>query len=258
VLTFRNTNIALIVLLGIAIWADKSHCISWLIYAAILLVYSLILFYGVYYVGSNFFMRMYCSAKTAEKVIALTFDDGPVKEGTAEVLQILNNANVQAAFFVIGGKIAGNEDLIRQLDAAGHIVGNHSYTHAPLFDLFPAKKMLAEMQQTDSLIAGITGKKPRLFRPPYGVMNPNLKKAILAGNYFPIGWNARSYDTMFDNADKLYAKVAAQIKPGAVFLFHDKCPVTIAMLPRFIAYTKAQGYRFIRADKILGLPAYAD
>lgn len=201
-------------------------------------------------------MPMYCSAKTTDKVIAITFDDGPVSEGTPQVLQILKDASVEAAFFCIGERIAGNEAIIRQMDASGHIIGNHSYTHAALFDLFPSKKMLAEMQQLDNELDKVIGKKTKLFRPPYGVMNPNLKNAIIKGGYLPIGWSVRSYDTMSTDADVLLQKVTLQMKPGAIFLFHDRCPVTVAMLPNFLGEVRAKGYRVVRVDKMLGLPAY--
>jgi peptidoglycan/xylan/chitin deacetylase (PgdA/CDA1 family) len=223
VLTFKNTNIALIVLLALTIAADKIYGVSWLIYAAVILIYSLIVAYGCYFVNSNFFMPMYCSAKITEKVIAITFDDGPVADGTPELLQILKNANIEAAFFCIGNRIAGNEEIIKQLDTEGHIIGNHSFTHAALFDMYPAKKMLAEMRQTDSALYQVIGKKPRLFRPPYGVMNPNLKNAIVEGNYLPIGWNIRSYDTMSKDADQLFNKVSVKIKPGARYLQKHRC-----------------------------------
>jgi peptidoglycan/xylan/chitin deacetylase (PgdA/CDA1 family) len=258
VLTFRNTNIAFIFLLAITIWADKLHGVSWLIYAAIILVYSLIIGYGCYFVSSGFFMPMHCSAKTNSKVIALTFDDGPVSVGTPEVLQILKDAGVEAAFFCIGERIAGNEAVIKQLHENGHLIGNHSFTHAALFDLFPAAKMLAEMQQMDTEVYRAIGKRPRLFRPPYGVMNPNLKNAIVKGGYFPIGWNVRSYDTMAKDADQLLTKVISRIKPGAIFLFHEKCVLTVKILPQFIEQAKAKGYQVVRVDKMLRLPAYAD
>ncbi|WDF77955.1 polysaccharide deacetylase family protein [Mucilaginibacter sp. AW1-7] len=255
-LTFRNTNIAFLILLGVTIWADKTYGVSWLAYGAIIFIYSLIVAYGCYFVSSGFFMPMYCSAKTTDKVIAITFDDGPVSEGTPQVLQILKDASVEAAFFCIGERIAGNEAIIRQMDASGHIIGNHSYTHAALFDLFPSKKMLAEMQQLDNELDKVIGKKTKLFRPPYGVMNPNLKNAIIKGGYLPIGWSVRSYDTMSTDADVLLQKVTLQMKPGAIFLFHDRCPVTVAMLPNFLGEVRAKGYRVVRVDKMLGLPAY--
>lgn len=257
-LTFRNTNIAFVILLVIVIGVNETHGVSWLVYGAIGLAYSLIVAYGCYFVSSGFFMPMYCSAKTNNKVIALTFDDGPVASGTPRVLQILKDANVKAAFFCIGERIAGNEAIIKQLHADGHLIGNHSFTHAAFFDIFPATKMLAEMQQTDNELYRVVGKRTKLFRPPYGVMNPNLKNAIIKGDYSPIGWNVRSYDTMAKDADTLLNKMIGRIKPGAVFLFHEKCAVTIQMLPQFIAQAKAKRYEIVRVDKMLDLKGYTD
>lgn len=243
--------------MGLTIGVNSVYGISWLAYIGLLFVYSLVIGYGCYFVNSGFFMPMYCFAKTSDKVIALTFDDGPLPGGTPQVLQILKAANVEAAFFCIGNRIAGNEQIIKQLHADGHIIGNHSFTHSTWFDLLPAQQMLAEMQQTDEEVYRAIGKRIKLFRPPYGVMDPNLKKAIITGSYLPIGWNVRSYDTMAKDADVLLRKVMAKIKPGAVLLFHDRCPITVAMLPAFIEQVKAAGYKIERLDKILGIPAYA-
>ncbi|MDN3583555.1 polysaccharide deacetylase family protein [Mucilaginibacter flavus] len=257
-LTFKNTNIAFAALMVFIIGFDITHGVSWLLYVAVICAYSLIVAYGCYFVSSGFFMPMYCSAKTNNKVIALTFDDGPVAPGTPKVLQILKNAGVEAAFFCIGNRIAGNEAIIKQLHADGHLISNHSFTHGALFDMLSAAKMLAEMQQTDNELYRVIGKRTKLFRPPYGVMNPNLKNAIIKGGYLPIGWNVRSYDTMAKDADTLLIKILGRIKPGAIFLFHEKCTVTVQMLPRFIEQAKAQGYAIARVDKMLGLKAYAD
>jgi peptidoglycan/xylan/chitin deacetylase (PgdA/CDA1 family) len=258
VLTFKNTNITFAALMIFIIGFDITHGVSWLLYVAMICAYSLIVAYGCYFVSSDFFMPMYCSAKTNDKIIALTFDDGPVASGTPQVLQILNDANVEAAFFCIGERIAGNEAIIKQLHTGGHLIGNHSFTHGALFDMLPAAKMLTEMQQTDNELFRITGKRTKLFRPPYGVMNPNLKNAIVKGGYFPIGWNVRSYDTIAKDADMLLNKMIDRINPGAIFLFHEKCAVTIQMLPRFIEQAKGKGYEVVRVDKMLGLQAYAD
>ena len=113
------------------------------------------------------------------------------------------------------------------------------------------------MQQMDKAVYNTTGLIPRLFRPPYGVINPNLKKAIINGNYLPIGWNVRSMDTVINDEAKLLNKVLSKVKPGAVLLFHDTSAATIAMLPAFINEVKARGYKLVRLDKMLNLQPYA-
>ena len=102
-----------------------------------------------------------------------------------------------------------------------------------------------------------SGMKPKLFRPPYGVTNPNLAKAIKKGNYTPVGWNVRSLDTVAKEEQQLLNKINAGIKPGAVFLFHDTCKITLNVLPDFIKEVKKRGYNIIPLDKLLALQPYA-
>jgi len=256
-LNFRNTNILFTVLLILAIAFHILHGISFWMYPLLGFVYSLVLFYGCYYVGSNFFIPVICFSPTDKKIIALSFDDGPATNYTPEILAILEAEAVKAAFFCIGNRIAGNEQLLRRLHEEGHVIGNHSYSHHFWFDMFSSRKMLADLKNMDSAMSAVTGLRPRLFRPPYGVINPNLKKAILNGHYTPIGWNIRSLDTVIKDEDKLLKKINKAIKPGAIVLFHDTSRTTLAILPTFIRQVKEHGYEIVRLDKMLNLHPYA-
>ena len=256
-LNFRNTTIFFVVLLFILIGVHIQYGVPVYIYPLLLIVYSLIVFYGCYYVGSNFFIKIVCEAKTDKKEIAISFDDGPGKNYTPEILQILNSENIQAAFFCIGNRIAGNEDIVRQIKEAGHIIGNHSFSLHFWFDLYSAKKMQADLEQMDEAMQAVTGLKPKLFRPPYGVTNPNVKKAIINGGYTPVGWSVRSMDTVIKDENKLLKKINTAIKPGAVFLFHDTSKTTVGVLPKFMQEVKKRGYHIVPLDKLLALTAYA-
>jgi peptidoglycan/xylan/chitin deacetylase (PgdA/CDA1 family) len=257
-LNFRNTNIFFAALLILIIGLHITHGgISFFIYPALLVVYSLVLFYGCYYVGSNFFIKVICSSSTDRKEIALSFDDGPAPSYTPEILALLREKEVPAAFFCIGSRIAGNEKIFRQIHEEGHIIGNHSYSHHFWFDMFSSRKMLADLKKMDSAMEDATGLRPRLFRPPYGVTNPNLKTAIIAGHYTPIGWSVRSLDTVIEDEKKLLKKINDSIKPGAILLFHDTSKTTLAILPEFIRQVKEKGYEIVRLDKMLHLQAYA-
>lgn len=226
------------------------------VYFLLLIAYSLIVFWGCYYVGSNFFIKITCKAETDKKEIAISFDDGPAANYTSQILQILKAENVPATFFCIGNRIAGNEHLLKQIHENGHLIGNHSFSHHFWFDMYPAKKMLDDMKQMDAEMLRVIGKKPKLFRPPYGVTNPNLKKAIISGGYTPVGWSVRSLDTVIRDEQKLLNKVNAEIQPGAVFLFHDTSEATLKILPAFIQEVKKSGYNFIPLDKLLALKPY--
>ena len=256
-LNFRNTNIFFIALLAMVIGADINVHVPVFIYLLIVFTYLLILFYGCYYVGSGFFIKIICSAKTKKKEIAISFDDGPAKQFTPEILQLLLDHDVKATFFCIGKNITSNEILFRQIYQAGHIIGNHSFSHHLWFDLFSAKKMQADMNHMDEATKDLIDRKPLLFRPPYGVMNPNLKKAILRGNYIPVGWSVRSLDTVITDQAKLLNRIKKGIKPGAIFLFHDTSETTLAILPQFLKEVKDAGYSIVGLDKMLNLPAYA-
>ena len=256
-LNFRNTNIFFIALLAILIGMHIKYGLPIFAYFLLPIAYSLIVFWGCYYVGSNFFIKIICKANTNKKEIAVSFDDGPAANYTKEILEILNTENVKATFFCIGNRIAGNENILQQIHAHGHLIGNHSYTHHFWFDMYSAKKMQADMEQMDTEMERVIGLKPKLFRPPYGVTNPNLAKAIIKGGYTPVGWSVRSMDTVIKDENKLLSKINAGIKPGAVFLFHDTSKTTLNVLPKFIQEVKKRGYNIIPLDKLLDLQPYA-
>ncbi|HMK05663.1 MAG TPA: polysaccharide deacetylase family protein [Ferruginibacter sp.] len=256
-LNFRNTNIFFILLLAVLIGVHTRSGLPFYIYPLVLIAYSLIIFYGCYYVGSNFFIRIICSADTHKKEIAISFDDGPVANFTPGILDLLKRENIKATFFCIGHRIAGNEHLLKQVKNDGHIIGNHSYSHHFWFDMYSSKKMLADLRQMDKEMERVTGLKPKLFRPPYGVTNPNLKKAIINGNYTPVGWSVRSLDTVIKDENKLLHKINNAIRPGAIFLFHDTSEATLKALPAFIREVKTRGYNIIPLDKLLHLSPYA-
>lgn len=256
-LNFRNTNIFFITLLVILVVLHIQYGLPFYSYLLLFIAWSLIVFYGCYYIGSGFFIKVICAAETDKKQIAISFDDGPAPEYTPEILQVLREGDVKAAFFCIGNRIPGNEWILKQVHDDGHIIGNHSYSHHFWFDMFTSKQMLGDIKLMDDEVVRVTGSRPKLFRPPYGVTNPNLKKAIINGDYTAVGWSVRSMDTVVKDRNKLLNKMIAALKPGAVYLFHDTCKVTVDMLPGFIQEVKNRGYEFVPLDKLLLLKAYA-
>ncbi|MGB4844890.1 MAG: polysaccharide deacetylase family protein [Ferruginibacter sp.] len=255
-LNFRNTNTFFIVLLAVLVSTHILYGLPVYIYFILLFTWSLVIFWGCVNVGSGFFLPIVCKANTDKKEIAISFDDGPALNYTTEILNVLKTENVKATFFCIGNRIAGNENIVKQMHSEGHIIGNHSFSHHFWFDMFSAKRMQKDLKQMDAEMERVVGLKPKLFRPPYGVTNPNLKKAIIKGGYTPVGWSVRSMDTAINDEKKLLTKIRTGIKPGAVFLFHDTCKVTLNVLPGFIKEVKNLGYNIIPLDKLLALNAY--
>lgn len=256
-LTFRNTNIFFSILVVAIMLMNVWIIIPGWLYVVVVLSYLAILAYGSYNIQSNFFLPVICDFNVNKKVISLSFDDGPVTKYTPEILQVLRETNVSAAFFCIGRHAKENTALLREMHAQGHLVGNHSYCHAVLFDFLPWKKMLSDLESVDHVMKDTIGVRPRVFRPPYGVTTPAMKKALKAGDYTAVGWNVRSFDTVSKNENQLFEKLTNSLRPGAIILLHDTQRITASVLPRFIAAARNEGYEFVRLDKMLNLQWYA-
>jgi peptidoglycan/xylan/chitin deacetylase (PgdA/CDA1 family) len=257
-LTHRTANIVLFMLLAVVLLVHNLWLsLPWWCFVLLPVPYILALVWGACTITSGFFMPVKCGAQTTEKVIAITFDDGPLPHHTPAILDILREERVPAAFFCIGNRITGNEGLLQRIDQEGHVIGNHSFSHHFWFDMFGPGKMLAELQQMDAVVKEVRGKIPRLFRPPYGVTNPNLRKAVQRGGYVPVGWNIRSLDTVIKDKEQLLQRIIAGVKPGAVLLLHDSMEVTVQILPLLIHHLRKEGYRIERIDQLFNIPAYA-
>lgn len=188
-------------------------------------------------------------------MVALTFDDGPSIE-TSRILDILKREKVEAAFFCIGKNVQSQPELIKRWEEENHLIGNHSYNHGFHFDWKSAVAMREEIEKTNKTIENITGKKPRLFRPPYGVTNPNLAKAIKSSQMHSIGWSVRSYDTTARDPEKLLARILKQTNSGDVILLHDSMKITADILTDLIAAIRSKGFSFARVDKLFDLQPY--
>jgi peptidoglycan/xylan/chitin deacetylase (PgdA/CDA1 family) len=256
-LTYRNTNIIFLLLLILLTTLKITTGLAGWYFALAAIGYLLVVSHGSYYVDSNFFMPVICEVQTSERKIALTFDDGPAVNFTPALLEVLKKYNVHAAFFCVGNRIPGNENIIKEVIALGHIIGNHSYSHHYLFDFFSEKKMLDDLSKMNESFLNLSGKRCLLFRPPYGVTTPAMKRVMETGNYTAVGWNIRSLDTVIKDQEQLFNRVTKAIKPGSVILFHDTSETTLNILPRVIEHAIGRGYTFERLDKLLNKPAYA-
>lgn len=256
-LTFRNTNIFFGLLLAITVGLYLAYAIPVWIFVVLVLSYLLILVYGCYYIRSGFFMPVICEVPGIEKQIVLSFDDGPHPEYTRQILDVLDKHHARACFFCVGKNVADYPAIFKDILNRNHLVGNHSFSHHPFFDLWSAGRMLADLQQMDKIVKMETGYQLRLFRPPYGVMNPALKKAILTGKYIPIGWNMRSYDTMATDQTKLLNKLVKALGPGKIYLLHDRMQITAQVLDKFLEEVKTKGYTVVALNKALTLQPYA-
>ena len=216
---------------------------DWLWYSII--AYLLLLVPGSIFIRLNFYMeaqhRLRLNDSSRPPAVALTFDDGPAAYTTA-VLDILQQEQVPATFFLIGKNISGNEQVVARMHREGHTIGNHSFNHGFNFDWQSATKMEQEIVKTNAAIQQITGQPVALFRPPYGVTNPNLSRALHRTGLQSIGWSVRSMDTVAKSDSRLIAKVMRSLKNGDIILLHDRCAITARILPVLIQSIKEKGF----------------
>ena len=206
--------------------------------------------YAAFNISFGFYLRAFCSKPICEKLIALTFDDGPHQENTARVLDVLKQYDVKATFFVIGEHVADNENIVRRIHSEGHQTGNHSFSHKNSFPFFGAQKMAADMLQCEEVIGKATEYQTKWFRPPFGVTNPNVAKAVKMRGYRVAGWSIRSLDTVKSNREKVVRRVVSRLRPGAVVLLHDNLAETHSILEQIIMQAKEKGYGFVTVEQL--------
>lgn len=237
---------------GVVFWQWS----PWIVLFTILL-FLLAKAYGSIFIDSNFYIRTICKGEGQGNSIAITFDDGPVQGATDRILKILKEKNIKATFFCIGKNIEKAKLLMKQIDADGHLIGNHSFNHGKFFDLQPVGSLHDELAKTSQTIFDAINKRPNLFRPPYGITNPNLARAVSNGKYQTIGWSVRSFDTISKDRKQLWNRVTKKLKAGDVVLFHDRCENTIDMLPDFIDHISKIGLTIAPLDQVLNIAPYA-
>lgn len=219
---------------------------------AVVAIFVLILFVGVSFIRLQFFTKSFCKKQTKQKVIALTFDDGPCGQ-TEKIIEILHKYNAKATFFCIGEKLLTHKKLITKMSDSGYEIANHSYSHSNFFPLKKIKKIKAEIEKTNAEIEHITGKKNKLFRPPFGVTNPNIARATRLTGMNVIGWSIRSYDTSAKSDRRLNKRIIRQIKEGKIILLHDTSSKIINTLENILEYLRKENYQTLTVSQLMEL-----
>jgi peptidoglycan-N-acetylglucosamine deacetylase len=195
-----------------------------------------------------------------QKVVALTFDDGPSFVWTPRILDELKKANIKATFFVLGEHVAKYPEIARRIAEEGHELGNHTYDHHVLL-YYTLEKLEKEIKDTELIIKKTTGKTARYFRPPKAWLTTQEKKKIEELGYKVILWSLNSKDWVtFD--DKYIVKyITRHIQPGDIILFHDGGGVfgteggnrheTVMTIPRLAEKLRQMGYKFVTISELL-------
>jgi len=181
--------------------------------------------------------------------VALTFDDGPSPDVTPRVLDILREKNASATFFVVGRQVERHPELARRVSAEGHVIGNHTYSHPPLFCFLSPRRLREEVERAQDVIFGATSVRPRHFRSPVGLRHPILKAALDRVNLDFVLWRLRTYDTRALTPDGLRRRILERVRPGAIVLLHDRggpgAAAMLTALPDVIDALRARGYEFV-------------
>ena len=186
-------------------------------------------------------------AEKNKKVVALTFDDGPDGNTTPQALDILAKYKIKATFFVQGKNIAGNEAILKRMQAEGHEVGNHSWNHPVLtqLSLEDAKKQITD---TEDAIKNVLGKSSKLMRPPYGAISDDIRNSL---DLSFILWDVDSLDWKSKNEASIFTEIQHQTSDGAIILLHDIHQPSVNSLPKVIEYLQEQGYSFVTVSELL-------
>lgn len=180
------------------------------------------------------------------KLIALTFDDGPIRSTTAELLDGLARRGVPATFFLVGEQIVGNEDLVRRMDAEGHQIGIHTYDHVTLTGLNTAD-FDAQVDKTRQMLINILGHNDFVLRPPYGLYDQGVQNKagcpIILWSIDPKDWGDK-------NADRVASHIVEEAQDGAIVLMHDIYPTSVQAALRVVDMLHEQGYLFVTVEQL--------
>ena len=255
-LNYKNTDVFFYVIFILLLLFSFFVGINWYWFLVFLVVRFITLLIGSSLIFLNFHVKAYCNnAFETEQNIAITFDDGP-SINTLLVLDLLKKYEVKAAFFCIGKNIEKHPELLTKIIQEGHIVGNHSFSHSPFFDFFRKKRVIQELENTNALILKITGKNVFFFRPPYGITNPSIRKALEVSKYRVIGWNIRSMDGLIKSESIIYNRIVNRISPGAIILMHDTTLQSVNVLEKVLFFLKENKYNVVSLEQLLNIKAY--
>ena len=198
--------------------------------------------------------------------VALTFDDGPTAGATDSTLDVLAELGVKAAFFVIGRNVAKHPDLLRRIQAEGHLIGNHTYDHCRLGVLRGLHFWRDQIARTDDAIERVLGQRPLFFRPPIGHKTPIIMSAARRGRHSVVTWSVRAWDGLPTTTERIVQRVIPRCKAGSIVLLHDgaepgrqrNAAPTVAAMKPLINGLRERGFELARLDEITGLHAYAD
>jgi peptidoglycan-N-acetylglucosamine deacetylase len=207
---------------------------------------------------ARWYGRTFIGLPRGAKEIALTYDDGPNDPHTFHLLDVLAKNNVRATFFMIGRFAEKRPDIVQQVVKAGHVVGNHTFTH-PALALQSAAKIKSELENCAHALDDAIGTHSNLFRPPFGARRPVVLRIAREMGLAPVMWNVTGYDWNAKSSESIERKCARQVRGGDVVLLHDGGHLqmgtdrafTVKATDNIITRYKTQGREFLTIPEMM-------
>ena len=199
--------------------------------------------------------KVYYHYKTIKPNLCLTFDDGPNTSQTLKVLDILDKYKIKATFFMVGENIEYQKDIVKKVSNKGHEIGNHFYSHENI-NKVSKEEIRSSIVKTNELIYNITGKMPKVIRPPYGFVNDDVKRICGELDMSIILWTADkdSRDWELTPASQIIENVTKKVTNGDIFLFHDgskKFTNTLEAIDVIIPKLQDKGYTWVSVSTLI-------
>lgn len=207
-----------------------------------------------------------CHGDRSSKMVALTFDDGPCRGSTEALIDTLGELGVPGTFFCVGENVSMNPAIVERIDREGHVVGSHSERHSRGAGL--------SLRDTDHILQGerriedVLGKRPALYRPPWGWLTPWEGRRLTRLGYTVVGWDVYTLDWKIPEPDPsdVAAAALADTRGGSIYCLHDAFPlveewektVTVETVKRLVPAVIEQGLEFVTVDRLLDVAAYHD
>lgn len=209
--------------------------------------------------GNHFYGPVFNEAVTNQRVVALTFDDGPYPPYTEQVLAVLKENSVPATFFLIGKNAEKHPELVHKILADGHQIGNHTYSHGDLLKL-DRNQIASEIEKTQQVLIAITGHAPTIVRPPHGFRDAVVMDVMSEKKLQVVEWSIACRDWVNPGVEVITSRAVSNVKNGSIILLHDGDGVaasasraqTVEATRRIISELKKQGFRFVTVQEIVG------
>jgi len=215
--------------------------------------------WGLFHPRATLFGPVLWRGPEDQAAVALTFDDGPHPEYSARIAEILSKEGARATFFCIGQRVERHPELATALHRAGHGLENHTFSHGTGRDLFQTERLRTDLQRCQEVIAGITSKAPRYYRPAVGIRNPVVHRAARAVGLQVVTWTRAARDGAFALDAWRARRMGSRATPGSILALHDGSSAersalreeTVRNLPELLRHVKDRGLRFLTVAELL-------